>query len=108
NRTTLALVPYAQDGTGPGSAQPPISGAGAAARVADWTAWDARFGPLLDGSAFAGTPRAGVPVDHLYLPLSEQYPTTMAAGYAWNGLPFADHWRLAGPIEVGFSAAYQD
>ena len=74
------------------------------------------FGRVIEGMnvvdkirAVPTTQKSGhgdVPVDHLYLPLSEQYPTTMAAGYAWNGLPFADHWRLAGPIEVGFSAAY--
>ncbi len=40
----------------------------------DWRAWDARFGPLLDGTAFAGLPRAGVPVDAFYLPLNENWP----------------------------------
>lgn len=40
----------------------------------DWTAWDARFGPLLDGSAFRDLPRANVPVDAFYLPLNEHWP----------------------------------
>jgi len=31
----------------------------------------------------------------------------MAEGYAWNALTFEDHWRLAGPVEQGFSADYQ-
>ena len=31
----------------------------------DWPAWDRRFGPLLDGSAFADLPRKGVPVERL-------------------------------------------
>ena len=40
----------------------------------DWQAWDARFGPLLDGSAFRDLPRANVPVDAFYLPLNEHWP----------------------------------
>ena len=31
----------------------------------DWSAWDRRFGPLLDGSAFADLPRKGVPLELL-------------------------------------------
>lgn len=40
----------------------------------NWSAWDQRFGPLLDGSAFAGLPRAGTPVESFYLPLNENWP----------------------------------
>ena len=40
----------------------------------DWTAWDTKFGPLLDGSAFRGLRRDNVPVDALYLPLNENWP----------------------------------
>lgn len=40
----------------------------------DWTRWDVRFGPLLDGSAFADNRRAGIPVEAFYLPLNENWP----------------------------------
>ena len=40
----------------------------------DWDAWEARFGPLLDGSAFAGLRRDRQPVDAFYLPLNENWP----------------------------------
>ncbi|MBL9179917.1 MAG: DUF4091 domain-containing protein [Verrucomicrobiaceae bacterium] len=40
----------------------------------DWTKFDAEFGPLLDGSAFAGLPRGAVPVDAFYLLLNENWP----------------------------------
>lgn len=40
----------------------------------DWTAFDRRFGPLLDGSAFADSPRKGAPVNAIYLPLNENWP----------------------------------
>jgi hypothetical protein len=40
----------------------------------NWDAWDRRFGPLFDGSAFADLPRAGVPLELFYLPLHENWP----------------------------------
>lgn len=40
----------------------------------DWAAWDQKFGPLLDGSAFRGLRRDGIPVDSIYLPLNENWP----------------------------------
>jgi hypothetical protein len=107
HRTCLAVLHYSQRGIIGDDAAPPLTGQGAALRVADWSAFDARFGPLFDGTAFAGTPRAGLPLDHFYLPLHENWPVTMAAGYAWNAVPFEDHWRVCGPVEQGFNADYQ-
>ena len=40
----------------------------------DWTQFDAEWGPLLDGSAFADLPRGAVPVDAFYLLLNENWP----------------------------------
>jgi hypothetical protein len=40
----------------------------------DWSKYDAEFGPLLDGSAFADLPRGAVPVDAYYLLLNENWP----------------------------------
>ena len=55
----------------------------------DWTAWDRRFGPLLDGSAFADSPRKSIPIECFYLPLHENWPTPMDGDY--NGDFWADH-----------------
>ncbi len=62
----------------------------------DWTAWDARFGPLLDGTAFKDLPRSGVPVDAFYLPLNEHWPADVHAhfkgGYWVENAFDADYW----------------
>ena len=60
--------------------------AGCAPRTAadgswDWTAWDRRFGPLLDGSAFADLHRRAEPVDFFYLPLNENWPMDHERAY---------------------------
>lgn len=47
----------------------------------NWDAWDKRFGPLLDGSAFAELPRGKIPVEHFYLPLNENWPASIASGF---------------------------
>ncbi|VTS05992.1 GDSL-type esterase/lipase family protein [Tuwongella immobilis] len=83
HRTVLNVVPYSQRG---------IVSEGAAPRIQngqyDWRDWDRRYGPLLDGSAFADLPRAGVPIDCLYLPIHENWPGSMAEFY--NGSYWAD------------------
>jgi hypothetical protein len=68
HRTVLNVLPYGW--TGAARAAPQVLPDG----TWDWSAWDARFGPLLDGSAFADLPRGGVPVDAFYLPLNENWP----------------------------------
>jgi hypothetical protein len=57
-----------------GSAASGSGAPGSGANDFEWTAFDARFGPLLDGSAFADLPRAKAPVDTFYLPLNENWP----------------------------------
>lgn len=108
HRTTLAILHYSHSGHYEEGCVPPVTGRGPAMRVADWSAWDRRFGPLFDGSAFRGTFREGVPLDHFYLALCEHYPTPMTQGYRWNHLRWEDHWREAGRIEEGFSREYQE
>jgi hypothetical protein len=41
----------------------------------DWDDYDAVVGPLLDGSAFTEGPRPGVPLESIYLPFDESWPT---------------------------------
>jgi len=61
----------------------------------DWSAWDARFGPLLDGTAFTGLPRGTVPVEVFYLPLNENWP-----------LDHERHFRGGYWIESAYDDAY--
>lgn len=69
NRTTLNWLPYGWTGKIK-KAAPVIRPDGSW----DWSAWDAEFGPLLDGTAFADLPRARVPIEAFYLPLNENWP----------------------------------
>ncbi len=69
HRTTLNQLPYGWTGK-LDEPKPVIRKDGAW----DWTAYDEAFGPLLDGSAFAGLPRAGTPVEAWYLMLNENWP----------------------------------
>jgi hypothetical protein len=76
HRTVLNSVPYSQDGSVHSGWAPTWDG-----RQLDWPAWDRRFGPYLDGSAFADLPRRGVPLECFYLPLHENWPSPMAGNY---------------------------
>jgi len=93
HRTVLNRVAYNQRGeVAPGMA-PKIQGG-----QLDWSAWDARFGPLFDGSAFADLPRKGVPLELFYLPLHESWPTLIDPYYNgdyWADRAFADSYRRA-------------
>lgn len=83
HRTPLNRVPYGQSGK-PAEGAVPIWREG----KLDFRDWDRRFGPLLDGSAFADLPRKGVPLACVYLPLHENWPSTMDVHY--NGEYWAD------------------
>ncbi|RYD38222.1 MAG: DUF4091 domain-containing protein [Verrucomicrobiaceae bacterium] len=77
-----------------------------------WTAWDQRFGPLLDGSAFAGLPRAGTPVDSIYLPLNENWPMEIEkhfhGGY-WADTALDDaYWEQLHGVSREFAAHIRD
>ena len=107
HRTNLAILHYSHNGSFQDGAKWPLSGAGKEMKVSSWDAWDKRFGPLFDGSAFKDTPRAGVPLDHFYLPLAEHFPTPMSA-YKWNDAKWEEHWKVAGPIGEGFPQEYKE
>lgn len=81
HRTCVNALPYSQSGSV--RAAPKWDG-----QKLDWTEWDKRFGPLLDGSAFNDLPRKGVPVDTFYLPLHENWPGNVFRDY--NGSYWAD------------------
>ena len=92
HRTVLNVVPYHQSG----NVEPGWAPRWNAGRF-DWSAWDRRFGPYFDGSAFADLPRRGVPQACFYLPLNENWPTPMEGNY--NG----DYWA-----DRAFPKSYRD
>jgi hypothetical protein len=97
HRSVLHRLPYHQNGRIADGCAPALVG-GPPARRLDWTAWDRRFGPLLDGSAFADLPRKGVPVECFYLPLHEDWPSPMEGNYRdgyWADVAFPESYRQA-------------
>ena len=62
HRTVLNRVPYNQNGRMQDGCAPVWD---SRRMTLDWSSWDRRFGPLLDGSAFADLPRKSVPVECL-------------------------------------------
>jgi|GEM_PF-2010490 len=77
HRTTFAIVPYNHDGSIPKGQKPELAGVGDEIRVADWSSWDDRYGPVLSGEAFADLPRAREPVAHFFLPYNLMWPSDM-------------------------------
>jgi len=95
HRTVLNRVPYLQNGRVEDGCVPRWD---SGRKDFDWSAWDRRFGPLLDGSAFSDLPRKGVPVDCFYLPLHENWPSLMEGNYNgdfWADRAFPESYRSA-------------
>jgi hypothetical protein len=86
HRTVLNRLPYNQNGRIQDGCAPVWD---SQRMTLDWTSWDRRFGPLLDGSAFLDLPRKNVPIEVFYLPLHENWPSPIDANY--NGSYWADH-----------------
>lgn len=112
HRATLAVLGYSHSGNISTGYAPPLEGSGANRRVADWNAWDAHFGPYLDGSAFADLPRPGVPITHMYLPFHEDWPSDIRRYYRYvpstTRYPdvIVEHALKAPPIEQAMDPAF--
>jgi len=119
NRANLDILGYSHSGSTEPDQTPTLAGEGADTKVVNWKDWDAHYGPLVSGSAFADLPRAGVPVPIVYLALFENWPGDLRKTYQWN-IPerpktaaeyqqlIARHALASGPIEEGFPQDYQD
>ena len=62
---------------------PEIEGSGRTRRIKNWDLYDRHYGPLLDGSAFAGSRRGPRPIPFVYLPINPEWP----ASFLWWGEP---------------------
>lgn len=94
HRTYINRVPYSHRGTVGDGLAPKYD---AATRAFDWTDWDRRFGPLLDGSAFAGSPRGATPIEAFYLPFFENFPANI----------FEEYDETVRPVDAAFSDSYK-
>lgn len=96
HRTVLNRVPYHHNGHVQPGCAPELDG-----KRLDWQAWDARFGPYLDGTAFDGLPRDGVPLECFYLPLHENWPGKMS-------LYYRDHYWADSTFRPGYRELFVD
>lgn len=62
---------------------PALEGERRKKHVANWDLYDRHYGPLFDGTAFAGTRRGPKPIPYAYLPINPEWP----ASYLWWGEP---------------------
>lgn len=74
NRAVFHYLGYGHSCTVADGYAPPLVGRGRNLRVADWSAYDRRFGPLFDGSALKGSPGGERPIPHFYLPFNYDWP----------------------------------
>jgi hypothetical protein len=100
HRSTFHLFPGGHSGEMDPILSPPLAGSGRTRRVASWEDFDRVFGPLCDGSAFAGSRRGARPVEGLYLPISPEWP----ARYLYYGQPGyeAEFVNVVGQMEKHF------
>ena len=118
HRQMINALPYGQRGTVDAARTPVVGGEGAAVKVTDWSPWDTRLGPLLDGSAFTAEkgyvgPGTGTPISQLYLPFHENWPLPIAryfGDYADVGdrLEFAEWAKKSRPLEEAYGKDFKD
>jgi len=97
--------------------RPQVRGSGKDIQV-DWTSYDRLAGPLLSGEAFKNNRRAGVPVECMYLPFEDSWPTPLSKqNYNYQGHwpgrgesndHITKHFMTAPYIGDGLSQSYKD
>ncbi|MFQ6097436.1 MAG: hypothetical protein ACE5O2_06860, partial [Armatimonadota bacterium] len=81
--------------------QPRLTGSGRNVRVI-WDEYDANVGPLLTGDAFHGDRRGGTPIECMYLPFEDSWPTPLTKDtYNYQG-----HWPGRGEDSKWLIAHY--
>lgn len=106
HRLTLNVLTYGWSGRV--TAAPKLKSDG----TFDWAAWDERFGPLLDGSAFADLPRGKVPTEAIYLPINENWPMEhekhFKGGYWIEDAFGPEYWRIFADAAAGFARHFSE
>lgn len=92
HRTTLNSLRYGWSGKVSPDAVPKRNQDGSW----DWSEWDRKWGPLLDGSAFANSRRGPIPTEAFYLPINENWPMDhekhFLGGYWIEDAYAEDYW----------------
>lgn len=96
--------------------RPKVSGSGQETKV-EWEQYDRVVGPLLTGEAFANGRRPGVPIECMYLPFEDNWPTPLTEQtYHYEGYwpqqgddpsRIIDHYLSAPPIAKALSEDYK-
>ena len=118
HRCVVNALPYSHSGRVDGWFIPVMEGTGTNVRVKDWTDYDKRFGPLLDGTAFSEAkgyfgPGAGVPINHMYTAFHEAWPIWLdkSTYKDWmavsDRLQFAEYAKQSRRPEVAFTQEYK-
>ena len=74
HRGILHQLGYGHGGKVAPEFAPALAGTGRTRRIASWDLYDRHYGPLLDGSAFAGGRRKTRPLPFVYLPINPEWP----------------------------------
>ena len=75
HRSNLNVLPYRQSGDNHPGFAPELTGEGAEMKIADWSGYDAHFGPYFDGSAFEGCLLPARPVAEQYIAFHLCWPS---------------------------------
>jgi len=79
---------------------PALEGSGRTRHIANWDLYDRHYGPLFDGSAFAGTRRGARPIPFVYLPVNPEWPASFVN---WGELGYeAEFVNVLGEMERHF------
>jgi len=74
HRGTFHQLGYSHNGSVNRLFAPKLGGFGENRRAVSWDLFDRHYGPLLDGSAFAGTRRSPKPIPYVYLTINPEWP----------------------------------
>ncbi len=76
HRGTFHQLGYGHGGKVIAEFAPELEGSGRNRRIRNWDLYDRHYGPLLDGSAFAGSRRGARPIPFVYLPINPEWPAS--------------------------------
>jgi hypothetical protein len=100
HRGTFHTLGYSHSGGVKPAFAPALEGEGAQRHVVSWDNFDRLFGPLLDGSAFAGTRRGPRPIEGMYTPINPEWP---ARYHLWGTPEYdAEFTNVVGEMEKHF------
>ncbi|MFH1707521.1 MAG: hypothetical protein ABIF71_06355 [Planctomycetota bacterium] len=78
HRAAIHDLGYNHNGNVQAIFAPQLAGEGQDKRIVSWAYFDRRYGPLCDGTAFAGSRRGPHPIPGLYLPITPEWPALLA------------------------------